>query len=119
MTEAKAVNSIIEIDDPGPSLKIPMDMRRDIYLFCKEAVNNALKYSACTEITLNIQLAGNQLSISLADNGIGFDPSLLQYSIRNGIGNMKHRVEKHKGVFTLHSASGKGTSISCKISMPY
>jgi ligand-binding sensor domain-containing protein/two-component sensor histidine kinase len=115
MTEARAVNCIIEIDDPGTTFKLPMELRRDIYLVCKEAVNNALKYSGCAEIKLSIHLANDQLLISVADNGKGFDIALLQTTIRNGIGNMKHRIQKHKGIFELRSEKAKGTIISCKI----
>jgi signal transduction histidine kinase/ligand-binding sensor domain-containing protein len=115
MTEAKAINCIIEIDDPGPSLKLPMELRRDIYLVCKEAVNNSLKYSGCTDIKLNIHLANSHLHIVVADNGRGFDTVVLQKIERNGIRNMKHRVEKHKGNFELISEVGKQTIITCKI----
>jgi ligand-binding sensor domain-containing protein/two-component sensor histidine kinase len=115
MTEAKGVNCIIEIDDPGTSLKLPMELRRDIYMVCKEAVNNALKYSGCTEIKLNIHLIHSHLHLSVADNGRGFNLSVLQNTVRNGIGNMEHRIKKHNGIFELRSGKEKGTIIDCKI----
>ena len=115
LAEPKGVNCIIEIDEPGSTLKLPMELRRDTYLVCKEAVNNALKYSRCSEIRLDIHLSGGQLIIKVADNGSGFDPAVLQQTTRNGISNMRHRVEKHKGIFEIRSENGKGTTVSCRI----
>ncbi len=115
LAESKKVNCIIEMDEPEQSVKLPMETRRDIYLVCKEAVNNALKYSGCTELRLAIRLKNQELFISIEDNGRGFDTSLLTNTGRNGIANMRHRTEKHKGVFELRSEPGKGTSIFCKI----
>ena len=115
LAEAKGLNCIIEIDDPQASLNLPMELRRDIYMVCKEAVNNVLKYSACKTITLTIRLKNHHLVMTVADDGIGFDPAILQTSLRNGIGNMRYRIERHKGVFELVSAKGQGTAIVCKV----
>ncbi len=117
LVEAKGLDSIIEIDEPHASLNLPMELRRDIYLVCKEAVNNSLKYSKCTMIKLRISLQNHHLTMTVADNGIGFDPSILQTSLRNGIGNMRHRIQKHKGIFDLSSTKEKGTAIVCKVQL--
>jgi signal transduction histidine kinase len=115
ITEAKGVTSIIDIDEPGTNLKLSMELRRDIYLVCKEAVNNALKYSQCTAIKLNIHLINSHLHLSVEDNGKGFDMAVLRNTIRNGIGNMRHRIKKHKGIFELITGKDKSTTINCKI----
>lgn len=115
LAESKKVNCVIEMDEPEQSVKLPMETRRDIYLVCKEAVNNALKYSGCTELHLAIRLKSQDLFISIEDNGKGFDTGILKHTGRNGIANMRHRIEKHKGSFELVSEPGKGTRIFCKI----
>ncbi|MEO6453905.1 MAG: ATP-binding protein [Ginsengibacter sp.] len=117
LTEAKGVNCIIEIDDPGASLNLPMELRRDIYMVCKEAVNNVLKYSGCVTINVTIRLKNHHLIMTVADDGIGFDTDILKTSLRNGIGNMRYRIERHKGIFELASTKGKGTIIVCKVQL--
>ncbi len=111
--EARGVNCMIDIEETQEDRKLDMEMRRDLYLICKEAVNNALKYAACTEINLQIKVKSNNLQLHIADNGKGFDTSILPDSQRNGIGNMKHRVAKHNGSFSIHSQKNKGTAIDC------
>lgn len=117
LVEAKGLNCNIEIDEPGISLNLPMEVRRDIYMVCKEAVNNALKYSGCTTISVSIRLKNHHLIMTIADDGMGFAPTILSTSLRNGIGNMRHRIEKHKGIFELASTKGKGTTIVCKVQL--
>ncbi len=115
MTEAKGLDCVIEIDEPPASMNLPMELRRDIYMVCKEAVNNALKYSRCTTISITIKIKNHYLIMTVADNGIGFNPIALQGSLRNGIGNMRHRIERHKGFFELETTKEKGTAITCKM----
>lgn len=115
LTDAKGLACCIEIDEPDGTLNLPMELRRDVYMVCKEAVNNALKYSGCTTVNLAIRLKNHSLIMTVADDGIGLDTSVLHNSLRNGIGNMRHRIEKHNGVFEITSAKGKGTTISCEV----
>jgi ligand-binding sensor domain-containing protein/two-component sensor histidine kinase len=113
LAEAKGVTCTIAIEDPAPQLKLSMDIRRDICMVCKEAVNNALKYSGCTAIKLEIRVLPQGLLLNLQDNGTGFDPALQDNNIRNGINNIRHRVEKHKGVFELKTGIHNGTFYNC------
>ncbi|MEO8960731.1 MAG: ATP-binding protein [Ginsengibacter sp.] len=115
LAEAKGIKCVIEIDDPGAALILPMALRRDIYKVCKEAVNNVLKYSDCKTVSLTIRLKNHYLIMTVADDGIGFDPVILQSSLRNGIRNMRYRIERHKGFFELVSAKGRGTMMVCKV----
>lgn len=101
-----------------PSLnQIKMDMlyRKNIYLFFKEAFNNALKYSKCTNITIEASLKNRNIILLIKDDGIGFDPST--HSKGNGINNMKKRAEQLNGKMNLESILGKGTSIT--LTCPY
>jgi ligand-binding sensor domain-containing protein len=97
------------------SLKFTMEQRRNIFLIFKEALNNALKYSQCTNITIIIQKKSNKLFLSIADNGKGFNPSLTEEG--NGLTNMKKRAEDINGSCNIHSQLNSGTKVelSCTI----
>ncbi len=93
-------------------IKIGMEERRDLYLIFKEAMINAVKYSTATKISINFSRSKDKLSISLNDNGIGFDTSSKNTTTGgNGLKNMKERAELHNWILTIDSAPDKGTEV--------
>jgi glucose-6-phosphate-specific signal transduction histidine kinase len=55
-----------------------MESRRNVYLFCKEAINNAVKYSNGTLLELSIREVDHKLEFSVSDNGKGFDAVMVR-----------------------------------------
>ncbi|MDP4174881.1 MAG: two-component regulator propeller domain-containing protein [Bacteroidota bacterium] len=90
-------------------IKLPIEYRKHLYLIFKEALNNSLKYSKCTEISINANVDGRVLDITMYDNGTGFD--LSKPSSGNGLDNMKTRAETIKGNLRIQSKPGEGTMI--------
>lgn len=98
------------------AISLPVKNRRNIYLFCKEAINNAVKYSHATLIELSIKEFDNKrIEFSIHDNGKGFDAITVKRG--NGLMNMQQRANDINGIFSLQSAPGQGTivSLTCKI----
>jgi signal transduction histidine kinase len=93
-----------------------MELRRDIYLIFKEAVNNAVKYSGAKLIDVSISTDKSIFNLMVRDNGIGFDPITIKKG--NGLDNMQRRTEIHKGTFSLQAKSGGGTQVSIFIPIP-
>lgn len=90
-------------------IKLTMEPRRNIYLVCKEAVNNAVKYSGCKQISINVSLSGTLLQLTIADDGRGFD--LKQEFTGNGLKNMQARAKENKMKLQINSLPEKGTSV--------
>ena len=62
--------------DASEHLKLGADVRRDVLLIFKEAVNNAARHSGCSRVDIDLRMEGARLTLTVADNGIGFDPSI-------------------------------------------
>ena len=90
-------------------VKLPMDVKQNLYLIFKEAVNNSIKHSSCKQITLESNLRNDVLEISLSDDGNGFDEFLI--SKGNGLKNMENRAAQIKGRIKIKSSANAGTSI--------
>jgi signal transduction histidine kinase len=86
---------------------------RNCYLICKEAVNNSAKYSACSQLFVQMNLVDHHLTILIKDDGKGFDNSI--EGSGNGLRNMVRRAEECGGHLKLSSAPGKGTQVDLKI----
>lgn len=99
------------------SASLDMGKRKNFYLIFKEAINNAFKYSGCSEINAEITNSNRHLELRIKDNGVGFD---VQREIigdkltlsGNGLRNMKARAEEMKGELRVNSISGEGTEVS-------
>ena len=67
-------NISVEFDFDQGGLKLPMDIRKNIFLIYKEAVNNAVKYSGGTALHVQLKKVNHTLHLEVSDDGIGFDP---------------------------------------------
>lgn len=88
---------------------LPMESRHNIYLFCKEALNNAVKYSEGTLLELNIKEVDHKLEFSVRDNGKGFDSVMVRRG--NGLKNMQKRADEIGAKLMVQSKLDEGTSV--------
>ena len=63
----------MEVPDGIPELAITPDFRRNAFYILQEAIHNAVKHGACSEITCGFKFNGQHMEITIADNGKGFD----------------------------------------------
>jgi len=114
--ESTGVEYKIELPDVSSALRLDTGLRQDVWLICKEAVNNIIKYSECSSAVLNITWQHRMLCIHIEDNGKGFAVEHAMTKSRSGLRNMQTRVEKYrKGTFKVESVAGKGTIVECCI----
>lgn len=88
--------------------------RRNLFLATKEALNNAVKHSQATELTLHIELSGSELRVVVADNGCGFDSAQVGPE-RNGLTNMKVRMAEIGGDCQVLKRSGAGCQVVFRV----
>lgn len=93
--------------------KIDLLKRRDIYLICKEAINNIIKYAHAKKMELSIHNASGVLFITIKDDGKGFDQGSAKSG--NGLLNMKVRTADIGGTIRIHSELNKGTEITLQL----
>ncbi|MCE1253704.1 MAG: histidine kinase, partial [Anaerolineae bacterium] len=94
----------------GDGLKMTPPVMNALYHICQEALNNILKHTRATEITVYLQQQNENLVLEVADNGCGFDP-LQKNNQGMGLNNMRERAEKVGGFFELISQIGHGTRV--------
>ncbi|HEU4390863.1 MAG TPA: two-component regulator propeller domain-containing protein [Blastocatellia bacterium] len=95
--------------DSEDALKLGADIRRDLFLIFKEAVSNAARHAACSNVQIELRIEHSRLVLEMEDNGRGFDTEAP--SEGNGLVSMKRRAASLGGEFELESIEGKGTRI--------
>ena len=91
-------------------VKLPMETRKNTYLICKEAINNAVKYSNSTILQLTFETQQKELQITIRDNGDGFEHTAV--SKGNGMINMKNRAKEINARLKIDGQAAPGTLIS-------
>jgi signal transduction histidine kinase/ligand-binding sensor domain-containing protein len=89
--------------------RIELDVRRDVFLIFKEAVNNAARHSGCDAVEVTFGTENGSLVLSIADNGKGFDPAAEAEG--NGLVNMRRRAARIAGKLDVLSEPGSATTI--------
>jgi len=130
--------------EPAPALPeraLDSKVRHGVFLAFKEALNNIVRHSAASEVRLKIQVEQDQLLLSVADNGRGLEPALLNASAsrlaesaesaqpgippaaaaprcgRNGFINMRRRMEHLGGNCLVESVAGQGTTVRLSLKL--
>ncbi|MEZ0541061.1 tetratricopeptide repeat-containing sensor histidine kinase [Fibrella arboris] len=113
LMESKAIKFSVITDPALESVPISMDVRQNLYLIGKEAINNLVKYSGATQATMRFSYTREQLRVSIEDNGRGFDVN--QPSERTGQASMRQRARAMGGVLAIESVTGKGTKLELAV----
>lgn len=80
-----------------------------IYRNIEESLNNILRHSNATNVTVQLFQGKEHISISVEDNGNGFDPTAKASGM--GLQGIKLRTSMHKGTLSIDSKPGRGTII--------
>jgi signal transduction histidine kinase len=96
--------------DQDLDLKLGPDIRRDVFLIFKEAVNNAVRHSECSQAAIELKIEAPSLVLIVRDDGKGFDATTAGEG--NGLVSMTRRAESMDGTLDICSNVGKGTSVT-------
>lgn len=111
--DAKNIRFNAHVSQNFKASKLSLEQRRNLYLIFKEALNNAVKYAASSQIDLVLNLRGRYLKMEVSDNGKGFDMDEIKRG--NGLNNLEKRAKEIGGQINIKSEPGKGTSVSLMI----
>jgi len=96
-----------------------LDEQKEIFILriIQEAINNIIRHSDARKVAILLNYEQGQLSLSVADNGKGFDESIVRSRESSGIINMTKRAKMIGGTFNIRSSMGAGTTV--RLSVPY
>ena len=107
--ESTPVKCSVSTPEGIPDKELSGDKRRNVFLCVKESLNNVLKHSKATNLTIKIT-TNHSLKIEIADNGTGIDiQNLRQFG--NGLKNITRRMESIGGIFKIENKKGTITTL--------
>jgi len=110
----------VEIAVDGRELKprLPSEVEITLFRIVQELLTNVAKHAMASRVTLSLVEKGEKVSLTIADNGIGFDPIISGRSGRErgcGLLNIRERAESIGGKLTVESKPGQGTHVEIDI----
>jgi signal transduction histidine kinase len=104
----------------GEIERLPQKTEDNIFRIIQEAINNAIKYSGASTISIDLKQVENELIFTVRDEGKGFDSKMVEersMNIESGRGffNMYERTEYVNGNLKIESTPGKGTTVTLTV----
>lgn len=113
--QASQIACHLDLPTEVPPITLTAEVRHNLFMVVKEALNNILKHSRASEAHLRLTLQDGVLEIRVEDNGRGFDVASAAISQRSGLANMRHRTEMLGALLHIESQPDKGTSVSVRM----
>jgi signal transduction histidine kinase/ligand-binding sensor domain-containing protein len=107
--EAKEIELDFIVSPGMERQKVGSDSIRAVLLVAKEALTNVVRHSNARKVIVTLRTVKQEMVFEISDDGKGFD--INELSRMNGLTNMRLRIEKNGGSFSLDSAKGRGTFV--------
>lgn len=108
----------VQLVESGAPSDLPTSESTALFRVVQEAINNIHAHAHATQITITLCFTARHVTLSICDNGRGFDLHRVQADHRRGIGlrNMRERIESLAGRFSIRS-DPSGTLIEARLAL--
>ena len=98
---------------------LPAAVNTALFRIAQEALTNLIRHAQATRGSLSLEVTSHAVSLSVADNGRGFDVERTQADPHGGVGlrNMRERIDALGGTLTIRSQLGH-TVIAARVPLP-
>lgn len=114
---AAGVRCLLDVPEHTPQREVPSNVRHNLFLVVKEALQNVVKHAQATAVWLRISATGQGLRVVIEDNGRGFE-SVTENALTDGLRNMRQRMDEIGGIYRIQSRVGQGTEIIVELPWP-
>jgi signal transduction histidine kinase len=94
-------------------LALPPSAQHLLLRIAQEALFNVWKHAQASHVEVRLSLAGGELELTIADNGVGFDASQTPAG-RFGLAGMRARAQILGASLQVDSRRGQGTRVSVR-----
>jgi signal transduction histidine kinase len=111
-----SVRCLLDVPTVLPQISLSAELRHNLVLASREALQNVVSHARATEVRVALALEDRTLSITIADDGWGFELASVGTE-GNGLRNMRKRLEDVGGILAVVSTPGHGTLVTFRIEL--
>jgi two-component system NarL family sensor kinase len=99
--------------------ELPDNVNTALFRIAQEALNNIVRHARATRADLTLDVTADAVTLTIADNGCGFDVERAQADAGGGIGlrNMRERLDTLRGALSMSSQPGR-TRVAAHVPLP-
>ncbi|WP_168219496.1 response regulator [Limnoglobus roseus] len=102
----------------APAERLPRGLEAALYRITQEALANVAKHASAKTVDVTLEVSGDAINLSIADDGCGFDPTASLHTAGGmGLSGLRERAERFGGTCRIDSHLGAGTTVTVEI--PY
>jgi len=108
---------VVEVEISGEERRIPPGVATALFRVAQEALTNVVKHASATRARLALGFQQDEVSLVVEDNGVGFDPLLLERAGRStwGLLGMEERASSLGGTLAIRPNPDRGMRIEVTI----
>jgi two-component system NarL family sensor kinase len=91
--------------------RLPSDLALCLFRIVEETLTNIAKHSKAPAARVDVALADEGIRLTVADDGVGFDPKILETKAGLGFVSMRERLRLVHGTIRIHAAPAQGTKV--------
>lgn len=110
-TAAARANLTLQFRAPESIHDLPPEVEQGVYRVAQEAIANAVEHSQAQRLRVELEQKDGQLTLLVADDGCGFDPSHPTADGHFGLRGMRERAEMIGAALSVQSAPGQGAQV--------
>lgn len=103
---------------PEESPSLPRDTTTAAFRIFQEALTNVTRHAQASDVSVELDLEGAELSLDITDNGRGIQPADLEDPKSLGLLGMKERAQILDGELTVTPRPGGGTLVHLRLPLP-
>ncbi|MDO9316665.1 MAG: PAS domain S-box protein [Gammaproteobacteria bacterium] len=115
--ERTGVSCTIHCDPEMTADTLELDEPRTVAAFriLQESLTNVARHASATEVSVSMARDDEEFTMSIRDNGVGFDPRVVREETGFGLMGMRERALIFGGISYIESRPHKGTRVSVRI----
>lgn len=107
----------VRLEGAGTERGLPASKAQDLLRILQETLSNVWRHGQATGATVRLDFEVDGLRLTVADDGVGFDPAAAARGSGIGLRSVEERASRHGGTMELITAPGEGTRL--RVWMPW
>lgn len=112
----KASKIPVDFHTSEVKLQLSQEVANCVFRVYQESLTNVMRHSNANNLTTSLIIIGNEIKVTVEDDGIGFSESEVVSNRSFGVLGMRERILSHNGKFKIVSENNKGTKVSFALS---
>ncbi len=108
----------VEFTGAAPPASIPREVASCLYRVARACLQNVSQHAKATHVSVGLAVQKGEVELTVADDGIGFDPEAVKGRGGLGLIGMQERARLVKGKLSIAASPGRGTRIALNVPLP-